>query len=87
MLDAVLHERELWTVRQEGIYYFTAPNDKGISALCFYEFSSGKTNEILKTERMVTGLGDLAISPNGRTILYSQMDEGGSDLMLVENFR
>jgi len=29
----------------------------------------------------------MAVSPDGRTILYSQVDDPGLDLMLVENFR
>jgi serine/threonine protein kinase len=29
----------------------------------------------------------LCVSPDGRWILYSQGDQGGSDLMLVENFQ
>ena len=29
----------------------------------------------------------MTVSPEGQTILYSQYDESGSDLMLVENFR
>ena len=27
------------------------------------------------------------VSPDGRSLLYTQVDEGGSDLMLVDNFR
>ena len=30
---------------------------------------------------------NLTVSPDSRTILYTQLDETGSDLMLVENFR
>jgi eukaryotic-like serine/threonine-protein kinase len=82
-----VHPNALWTVRQQGIYYFTAPDDRGISVLCLYEFATGKTKEILKPERPVADIGDVAVSPDGRTILYSQYDEAGSDLMLVENFR
>jgi eukaryotic-like serine/threonine-protein kinase len=85
VIDSV-HPQTLWTVRQEGIYYFTPPHDKGRSTLCLYEFASGKTRKILEAERPLAGWGNVAISPDGRTILYGQWDEVGSDLMLVENF-
>jgi hypothetical protein len=29
----------------------------------------------------------ITVSPDGRTILYTQLDDAGSDLMLVVNFR
>ena len=86
VLDSV-HPGALWTVRQEGIYYFRPPDGKGIYALFLYEFTSGKTRKILETERPLTDVGYVAISPDGRTILYSQLDEYGSNLMLVENFK
>lgn len=86
VLDSV-HPNPLWTVRQEGIYYFTAPDVKGASDLCLLEFVSGKIRRILRTERNLAGAGSVALSPDGRTILYGQTDEAGSDLMLVENFR
>jgi hypothetical protein len=29
----------------------------------------------------------LTISPDGRTLLYSQIDQDGSEIMLAQNFR
>ena len=74
-----------WTPGKEGIYFFTAPDKEGHKDLSIYEFATGKTRKILTLERQL-GWG-LAVSPDGRTILYSQLDDAGSELMLVENFR
>ncbi|HSB14935.1 MAG TPA: hypothetical protein VLE22_10785, partial [Bryobacteraceae bacterium] len=84
VLDAV-HPYGLWTVGKEGIYFFTVPDKKRHSDLSIYEFATGKTRKILTIERRVATF--IAVSPDGRTILYPQVDEAGSDLMLVENFR
>ena len=72
-----------WTVGTDGIYFFTTPDVKGRSEIRLYEFATRRTKRILTVERSV---GMIALSPDGRTILYPQMDEHGSDLMLVENF-
>jgi len=72
-------------VGKEGIYFFTVPDKKGHSDLSIYEFATGKTRKILTIERPVDAF--FAVSPDGRTILYTQIDDVGSDLMLVENFR
>jgi Tol biopolymer transport system component/predicted Ser/Thr protein kinase len=76
-----------FAVRQEGIYYFTPQDEKGRNTLFLYEFAGGKTRRILETERRLAGAGSVGISPDGRTILFEQLDEAGTDLMLVENFR
>jgi Tol biopolymer transport system component len=73
-----------WTVGSDGIYFFTVPDEKGHTDLSVYEFATGKTRKIRTMGRPVD---DMAVSPDGRTILYSQLDEESSDLMLVENFR
>src|SRR4029450_5687731 len=86
VLDSV-HPQTRWTVRQEGIYYLSAPDANGASDLCLFEFVSGKIKKLLRAPQKMTESGDVAISPDGRTVLYSQADEAGSDLMLVENFQ
>jgi hypothetical protein len=53
--------------------------------LRFYSFATGATTEIAVIDRQVGSV--ITVSPDGRSLLYSQSDEGHSDLMLVENFR
>ena len=83
VLDSVVSNT--WTVRKEGIYFIVAADKQGHLSICLHEFATGKIRKIVTIERPVS-LG-VAVSPDGRTLLYSQFDETGSDLMLVENFR
>ena len=74
-----------WALGPEGIYFFT-PGKQASSDLQPYEYATGYIKKILTTEGRVFSFTS-AVSPDGRTILYTQRDEAGSDLMLVENFR
>jgi Tol biopolymer transport system component len=67
-----------------GIYFIPASGADGKSSLQFLSFATGK----VKTIAPISGSpGEgLSVSPDGRFILYTQVDEA-SDLMLVENFR
>jgi Tol biopolymer transport system component len=84
VLDSV-HCSAGWTVWQQGIYFFTQVEEGSRNKICYYEFATGTTREVLTVERQVDN--HIAVSPDGRTILYTQIDQSGSDLMLVENFR
>ncbi len=84
VLDSV-HPHGKWAVGIEGIYFFAPADEQRHTEMRLYEFATGKTRKILTIESALDQ--HIAISPDGRTILYTQIDEGGSDLMLVENFR
>ena len=77
---------EAAVVVNDGIYYINT-DTKGEVALEFFDFATRK-------ERRVAGLGkvsiipfSIAVSPDRRQFLYSQNDQTGADIMLVENFR
>ncbi len=70
---------------ERGAYCLTPPDKQGSVDICFHDFSTGETKKILTIEFPKARC--FAVSPDGRTILYTQVDEAGSDLMLVENFR
>jgi Tol biopolymer transport system component/DNA-binding winged helix-turn-helix (wHTH) protein len=74
----------------DSIYRFNyAVTEKGIyltrdGCIDFVDFATGQIQPVWKTPRPDLGL---AISPDGRYLLFSQVDAYGSDLMLVESFR
>jgi Tol biopolymer transport system component len=83
VLDSV-GNRDQWRVGPKGIYYMTL-GDNGHPEIRFYDFLTRKSR-ILHTMPRQSDMG-ISISPDSRSILYPQYDEGGADLMLVENFK
>ena len=76
-----------WAVASNGIY-FTDPETKPHASLKFLDVRTGKISTIATLEKDISNNGlSLAVSPGGRSILYSQQDSGSADIMLVENFR
>jgi eukaryotic-like serine/threonine-protein kinase len=82
VIDRVIALRD-FAVTELGIYFLTRSNSQ--FSIQFFSFAAAKTETIAKVERPT--LGALTVSPDGKTILYAQLDQFGSDLMLVENFR
>ena len=71
---------ETWCLAREGIYFYN--DDTG--AIEFYSFATHKITRIAKPEKRG---GDLSVSPDGRWILFAQVDQDTSHIMMVENFR
>ncbi|HBY60750.1 MAG TPA: hypothetical protein DEH78_13070 [Solibacterales bacterium] len=69
---------------EDGIYFVNQARDR----LMYYDFATRKSTKLLaleKTVPIVHRLLDLA--PDGRELLWSQVDSSSSDVVLVENFR
>jgi eukaryotic-like serine/threonine-protein kinase len=73
-----------FAVTADGLYFMPAET-RAMNSIRFLNFATGAETEILKIEKPVE-LG-LAISPDGRSLLFTQVDYVGQDLMLVENFQ
>jgi Tol biopolymer transport system component/DNA-binding winged helix-turn-helix (wHTH) protein len=74
-----------FAVVDQGIYFIPEAPPGGNSSLKFLSFVTGKVTTLAQ----LSGLAayGFSVSPNGRWLLYSQYEQKGADLMLVENFR
>jgi Tol biopolymer transport system component/DNA-binding winged helix-turn-helix (wHTH) protein len=71
-------------VAKRGIYYMTQADEAGNSTLKLYDFATGTTRTVLPMGHPEFGLD---VSPDGRYLVYAQLDDPASGLMLIENFR
>lgn len=62
------------------------PRDEA-NSVQFLDFNTRVTSTVATLEESIYTTGGLAVSPDGRTILHTQVDTAGSVLMLVEDFR
>jgi Tol biopolymer transport system component/predicted Ser/Thr protein kinase len=73
-----------------GLYYI-APDGKELPArfaIFFHDFATRQTTRVAQLAKPPSPTSrSLALSPDGRTFLFTQLDASGSDLMLLENFR
>jgi serine/threonine protein kinase len=78
-----------FAVTDEGVYF--SPGRSRVedtflqSTIEFLDFSTGRIRMVAQLDKPLF-LG-LTVSPDGRWLLYSQIDRSGTDLMLVDNVR
>jgi Tol biopolymer transport system component len=71
---------DCWGLTGAGIYFFNEHTE----TIDFFSFATRRITQIAKPEKRG---GPLAVSPDGRCILFSQVDVDTSHIMMVENFR
>jgi Tol biopolymer transport system component len=72
----------LWTVGPAGLYFVSAGAPE---SLYYFDFETKQRREVLQVQKDFDD--GLSVSPDGRYILYSQVDAQNSDIMLVDDFR
>jgi Tol biopolymer transport system component len=90
--EIIIPERETrWSAFQTaaaGLYYLELDREERSLAARFYDLSSKKSRELLRLP--VTDPADIstmAVSPDGRYVLYPTVDRAATTLVLTENFR
>ena len=73
-----------FAVVEHGVYYIHG-DWMGKAAVLFYDFATGNTKVVAQMEK--PSFRGIAISPDRRYVLLTQIVHAASDLMLVDNFR
>ena len=75
-----------YEVVEDGVHFVPpASTPEAGFSLQFLRFATGVVEPIHDFERQP--IGTLSVAPDGRSILFGQMEPMEADLMLVENFR
>ena len=84
VLDGV--RQGAWAVWEQGIY-FVNPEVPSHPSIEFYSFAAERTTRVTTIEKGLYWDGpSFAVTSDGRWILYAQIDQAESDIVLVENF-
>jgi Tol biopolymer transport system component len=75
----------MWKLTDKGIYFIKQDTVKQ-GEICFYNFSTQQTRQIAVTEKSIYPYSGIDVSPDGQSLLYSQVDRIESDIMLMQNF-
>lgn len=71
----------LYTVVQGGIYFVPADAPR---SLRYFDFATRKISDVFQLESNFAQ--GLSVSGDGRSVVYSQVDDENSDIMLVDHF-
>jgi len=86
---AALTDFGWWQPFNDGIYFVSrAPkSDTFEQRIQFSNFVTKNIDLIAPTSKPVSPYGGFSVSPDRRQIVFAQVDQDESDIMLVENFR
>jgi len=72
-----------WCLSDKGMYFINESD--GIHSIDYYENNTDQIKRILNVGKKT--IGYLTISPNGKWLVYTQLDQSEGDIILVKNFR
>jgi hypothetical protein len=84
VLDSI-RSNSSFVVVSEGIYYTPAAPIMGAADILFHRFADGSVTTVWHSEQ--SSPNRFAISRDGRFLLFTLVEDVGTDLMLVEDFQ
>jgi hypothetical protein len=75
-----------WAVAPTGIYYLNR-NASANGTIEFLDFATRRASPILPLDKPPSLFGGLALSPDGKSLLFGENELDESYIMLMKNFR
>jgi Tol biopolymer transport system component len=77
-----------WALVEDGIYFADRTDAKNAQAIFFYRFKDKSIAHLWDFERPgAVSDSTMAVSPDGKVLLFTQVDQAGSDILMLEHFR
>ncbi len=75
-----------WAVVEQGIFFITAERPEH-PVIEFFRFADRSVTPVMTLDkRLPDTISGLAVSPDGRRLIWAQLDHISSDISLIENF-
>jgi len=75
-----------WFPSGSGIYFMSHSGYK--TAIYLFDLATGRVRQVYELEKFPPGwIGGMPVSSDGKWLLFPQVDESSSNLMLIENWR
>jgi Tol biopolymer transport system component/DNA-binding winged helix-turn-helix (wHTH) protein len=84
VVDGLSHPLN-FVVGARGVYFLAVGNRRNQTSLDSYDYATGKRSKLVSVGKPFWW--GMALSPDETSLLYSVVDNAGSNLMLVDNFR
>jgi Tol biopolymer transport system component/DNA-binding winged helix-turn-helix (wHTH) protein len=82
---------DAWYPYGSGIYFLASDNLKSVDGAAHFDFFDLNTKAVRKVfvpdKSSNVWRNGISVSPDGRWLLFTSLDEGSSDLMMVENWK
>jgi Tol biopolymer transport system component len=76
-----------WAVSENGVYFADDPGPEG-RGLYFCDFTTRRVRQISRIEKpLAVADSGLALSPDRQHLLYTQVDQSGSDILLLDHYK
>jgi eukaryotic-like serine/threonine-protein kinase len=85
VVGSIMTSPSAYALEDSGIYFMPSPDPVKGYSVRYLELATGKIKTIAELGKQLCA--GLTVSLDRRWALYTRLDQAGSDLMLVENFR